>query len=165
MTTIVASISHGGIAADTRVTGDGSYYPARKVFKVERNGEESILGTAGHGALCILFVEWFKQAKRDPMKLHEMIGKDAEWRDEISILELNKNGLFYWTGWGYGEPILRDSHAVGTGGAPALEALRRGATLEDAVTSAVGHDEFSGCEVQSEYLTPPELQPKRSRRK
>lgn len=171
MTTIVASVSLGGIAADTRVTGDGSYYPARKVFKVSRtvNGqiEESILGTAGHGALCTLFVEWFKQAKRDPMRLHEMIGKDAEWRDEISILELNKGGLFYWTGWGYGEQILRDSHAVGTGGAPALEALRRGASLEDAVTSAIGHDEYSGCEVQSEYLScvPPELLPKRRRKR
>jgi ATP-dependent protease HslVU (ClpYQ) peptidase subunit len=168
LTTIVASFSLGGIAADTRVTGDNSFYPARKVFRIQHPSfGESILGTAGHGAMCILFLEWFKSAKRDPLKLHEMIGKDAEWRDEISILELNKSGLYYWTGWGYGEPILRDSHAVGSGGAPALEALRRGASLEDAVTSAMGHDEYSGCDVQSEYLScvPPELLPKKRRRR
>ena len=166
MTTVVASVSQGGISADTRVTGDQSYYPARKVFKViHPTFGESIIGTAGHGALCLVFLEWFKSPKRDPFKLHEIIGKDQELRDEISILELNHNGLFYWTGWGYGEQILRDSHAVGSGGAPALEALRRGASLEDAVTSAMGHDEYTGCEVQSEYLTPPELLPKRRRGK
>lgn len=158
MTTIVATLE--GIAADTRVTGSNSYYPARKVFRVG----DSILGTAGDGFMCLAFVEWFKNPKRVPKELHELIGKDAESRNAIDILEVNHEGIFAWNGWGYGEQILRDSHAIGSGGMAALEAIRRGASLVDAVTSAFGHDEYSGGEVQVEYLVPLELLPKRKRR-
>lgn len=157
MTTIVAT--REGIAADTRVTGAGSYYPARKVFRVG----DSILGTAGNGFMCLAFLDWFKNPKRNPRDLHELIGKETP-RDDIAVLEVNHDGIFMWDGWGYGEKILRDSHAVGTGGMAALEAIRRGASLDEAVTSAFGHDEYSGCEVQVEYLLPVELLPKRKRR-
>lgn len=160
MTTVVASVAHGGIAADTRVTGDNSFYPARKVFRVERNGRESIIGTAGHGFMCLAFLDWFRLPKRNPKDLHEIIGKEYG-RDDISILELNSEGLFAWNGWGYGERILRDSHAVGSGSQAALEALRLGVGLEDCVKRAFDHDEFTGCEVQVEYLMPKELKSKR----
>lgn len=160
MTTVVASVSLGGIAADTRVTGDNSYYPARKVFRIDHPKGESILGTAGHGFMCLAFLEWFKTPKRDPKVLHEIIGKEYD-RDGIAVLELNSTGLYAWNGWGYGEQILRDSHAIGSGGQAALEALRCGRSLEDAVTRAFDHDEFSGCEVQVEYLLPPELKSRR----
>lgn len=156
MTTLVAN--REGMAADTRVTGSNSYYPATKLFRIR----DSILGTAGNGFMCLAFVEWFKTAKRNPKDLHELIGKDYD-RDDITIMELNPDGIFMWSGWGYGERVLRDSHATGTGGMAALEALRRGASLEDAVTSAMGHDEYTGCEVQVEYLLPPELKGKRKR--
>lgn len=157
MTTIVATLD--GIAADTRVVTGNSYYPARKVFRIG----DSIVGTAGDGFMCLAFLEWFKNPKRKPKELHELIGKEYD-RNAIEILEVNRDGIYFWTGWGYGEKILRDSHAIGTGGMAALEAIRRGASLEEAVTAAHGHDEYTGEEVQVEYLLPAELSPKRKRR-
>ena len=159
MTTIVASTALGGMAADTRVATSGSYYPARKLFRIG----ESIFGTAGHGDMCLAFIHWVQTPKRDPIKLHELIGKEYE-REDISIIELNPSGIFMWSGWGFPEEVLRESHAIGTGGMAALEAIRCGKTLEDSVTAAMGHDEYTGCDIQVEYLLPPELLPKRKRR-
>lgn len=151
MTTIVASIAHGGMAADTRVTGAMVYYPASKLFRVG----ESIFGTSGHGDMCLAFIHWVKTSpKRDPMKLHELIGKEYD-RDDISILELNPSGIFRWTGWGFPEHVLREADAVGSGAQAALEALNCGKGLEESVSRAMNHDEYTGCEVQVLYLDEP----------
>lgn len=158
MTTIVANLE--GIAADTRVSGGITLYPARKLFRIG----DSILGTAGDGFMCLAFVEWFKNPKRTPKELHDLIGKDADSRSGIQVIELNREGIFVWNGWGYGEKVLREYHAIGTGGQAALQALKMGAGLEDSVTAAMSHDEYTGEEVQVEYLLPPELSPKRKRR-
>lgn len=158
MTTIVANLE--GMAADTRVTGVGSFYPAQKIFRIGG----SLVGTSGHGDACLVFVEWFKKQRRKPHELHAMLGGDIniEMRDEIRILELNKDGIFHWTGWGFGEKVLLPAYAVGSGGMPALEALRCGKSLEDAVRQAGGHDEYTGCGIQVEMLN--ETTPKRKRR-
>lgn len=145
MTTIVATLK--GMAADTRVTGPGPFYPATKIFRVG----DSLLGTAGHGFMCLAFVDWFKLPRRKPHQLHELIGREYS-RDDIDVLELNPSGIYRWNGWGYGEKVLRDHDGIGTGAMAAIEALRRGADLRAAVTAAMGHDEFTGCEVQVEML-------------
>lgn len=159
MTTIVATLE--GMAADTRVTGMGSYYPAQKVFRIRG----SLIGTSGHGDACLVFKEWFEKPRRKPHELHAMLGGDIniEMRDEIRILELNDEGIFHWTGWGFGEKVLLPAYAVGSGGMPALQAIRDGKSLEEAVTAAMGHDEYSGCGVQVEMLHPSGV-PQRRRR-
>lgn len=159
MTTIVANAE--GMAADYRVTGLGSFYPAQKIFRIRG----SLIGTSGHGDACLAFVEWFKRPRRKPEELHAILGGDInlEFRDEIRILELNDTGIYHWSGWGFGERILADAYAVGSGGMPALQALRDGKTLEEAVRAAFGHDEYTGCGVQVELLHPPGV-PQRRRR-
>lgn len=150
MTTIVASAKLGGMAADTRVTGGQVYYPAPKIFRVGK----SLFGTSGHGDMCLAFVHWAKSKSRDPLKLHELIGKEYD-RDDISILELNPQGIFRWTGWGFQERVLRDEDAIGSGAGSGLAALQCGASLEDAIRKAMDHDEYTGCHVQVEYLDQP----------
>lgn len=149
MTTIVATLE--GMAADTRVTGVGSFYPAQKIFRIR----DSLIGTSGHGDACLAFKEWFERPKRKPEDLHAILGGDInlEFRDEIRILEVNPRGIFHWTGWGFGERILAEAYAVGSGGMPALQAIRDGKSLEEAVRAAGGHDEYTGCGVQVEYLS------------
>lgn len=148
MTTIVCN--RRGMAADRRVVRHGSFYPAQKIFRVR----DSLIGTAGHGDACLVFVEWFRRLRRKPADLHAILGGETsmEWRDEIEIIELNRRGIFHWTGWGYGEKVLADSFAVGTGGMAALEALRGGKSLKAAIEAAIGHDENTGCGVQVEML-------------
>lgn len=158
MTTLAAN--RECIAADTRVVTGSSYYHATKLFRVGT----SLLGTAGEGFPCLAFVEWFKSPKRNPQVLHKIFG-DVEARDGIWIVELNPGGIHFWNGWGYRETILDDFFAVGTGGQAALEAMRHGLTPEQAIHRAIGHDENTGQPVQCEYLLPPELQPKRKRKR
>lgn len=155
MTTIVAN--REGMAADYRVTGLGSYYPAHKIFRVR----DSIIGTSGHGDACLAFVAWFRRPRRKPEELHAILGGDInlEFRDEIRILELNPRGIFHWTGWGFGERILSDAYAVGSGGMAALQSLRDGGSLEEAVRAAALHDEYTGCGVHVEYLNRRRRQP------
>jgi hypothetical protein len=157
MTTIVCNLE--GMAADTRVTGPLAYYPATKIFRIR----DSLFGTAGHGDMCLAFIHWAKAVKRDPLKLHELIGKEYD-RDDISILELNPTGIYKWSGWGFPEKVLADTAGVGSGHQAALAVLRAGKTPEEAIRIAMDHDEYTGCDVQVEYLLPPELLPKRKRK-
>ena len=157
MTTIAAN--RECLSADTRVVNGSSYYHAPKIFRVGT----SLIGTAGDGFACLAFVEWFKSPRRNPQTLHRMFGETTD-RDAIWIVELNPAGIHFWNGWGCPETILDDCFAVGTGGMAALEAMRRGATPEEAVLAATKHDENSGAPIQTEWLLPPELLPKRKRR-
>jgi ATP-dependent protease HslVU (ClpYQ) peptidase subunit len=111
----------------------------------------------------LAFVEWFRSPKRKPTALHEVLGgsQNVHMRDEISILELAPDGIFYWSGWGYREEILADNYAVGSGGMAALAALRSGKNLEEAVATAIGIDEYTGCEIQVMYLNDPAYKKKR----
>lgn len=157
MTTI--AFNRECIAADTRVITGGSYYHADKIFRVGN----SLLGTAGDGDACLIFVEWFKSPKRNPLQLHKLLGEGFE-RCDIHIAEINPGGIYLWSGWGVGEKINEPFYAIGSGGTAALEAMRNDHSPEEAVKRAIAHDENTGSPVQVEYLLPPELLPKRKRR-
>ena len=147
------------MAADTRVTVDGGVpYPATKLFRVG----ESIFGTAGHGDMCLVMIEWLK-GTRNKNVLYKLWG-DYD-RDEISLMELNPKGLFLWTGWGVPEQIRGAKHfAIGSGQQAALKGLDRDETPEEAVRGAVDYDIYTGNPIQVEYLIPRELL-KRGKRK
>ena len=70
-----------------------------------------------------------------------------------------------WSGWGVAEKVNDPFYAIGSGGMAALEAMRSGFTPEEAVRRAISHDENTGSPIQTEYLLPPELAPKRRRKK
>lgn len=146
MTTIVANLE--GMAADTRVSEEGApFYQATKIFRIGN----SLFGTAGHGDMCLVMVEWLKTAQRSRMALYK------QWadydRDQLVLLELRLPGeLYRWTGWGLPERILSERWAVGSGATAALTALDHGADLEEAVKAATEYDQYSGAPIQVEML-------------
>lgn len=158
MTTICVDASNGVMAADRRVVTASSFYNADKIFRVGH----SLFGTAGSGMQCLAFIEWVK-GKRNPLLLHKLMGEYD--REGIIILELNPLGIFVWDGWGYPERVVNDRFmAVGSGSMAALEAMRHGATAEEAVKRAMAHDESTGGEIQVCYLDEPTI-PIKKRRK
>ena len=157
MTTL--AINREGIAADTRVVTGGSYWHENKIFRVGN----SLLATAGDGFGCLAFLAWYQSPRRNPLELQKQFVEHD--RDSVIIFELNPGGIHAWNGWGYPAKLNDDCYAGGSGGMAALEAMRRGATPEEAVRSAIQHDENSGSPIQVEWLLPPELLPKRRKRK
>ncbi len=146
MTTVAANFE--SMAADTRVTCEnGSHYPAAKIFRVG----ESLFGTAGHGDMCLVMVEWLR-GTRNKSVLYKLWG-DYD-RDEISLLELNPRGLFLWTGWGCPEPILLKHFAIGSGQQAALKGLDKGESPHDAVKGASDYDIYTHAPIQVEMLVP-----------
>lgn len=161
MTTIAVSKSEGVMAADTRVVTGGSYYHAAKIFRIG----DTLWGTAGAAFPCLAVIEWLKTPKRNPILLHRAFA-DYD-RDDVLLVGLGPDGICLLNGWGVCERLLDSEQflAIGSGGMAALEALRSGATAEDAIKRAMTHDEATGGQVQVEYLLPPELLPKRRKRR
>ena len=159
MTTIAVSKAEGVMAADTRVISGGSYYHTAKIFRIG----DTLWGTAGAAFPCLAVIEWLKTPKRSPFLLHRAFA-DYD-RDDVLLVGLGPDGISLVNGWGVFETVLDDTIAIGSGGMAALEALRSGATAEDAIKRAMTHDEATGGQVQVEYLLPPELLPKRRRKR
>jgi hypothetical protein len=163
VTTVVASVAHGCIAADTRITGEGSI---ANIKKLHRMPDGSIVGLAGDVITAFTFLKWWVGPKtaKDYDKLHKTFSEDS--RSAFTLLELSDSGLALIDGWGTRVPLLDREYALGTGGAIALSHVRKGMTPEDAIRETPGLDECSGfcMEPDVEYLIPPELQPKRTRR-
>ena len=144
------------MAADTRVSTEGAHYHANKIFRIG----VSLFGTAGHGDMGLVMIDWLKTA-RNRQTLYKQLG-DYE-RSEVMLIELNPGGIYLWTGWGVPEKLNDARFAIGSGHMAALAALDRGDSPEDAVRGATHYDQYSGEPVQVEWLLPPEL--KRTRRK
>ena len=146
MTTIVCN--RKGMAADTRVSIEGCvYYHAPKIFKI-RN---SLFGTAKDGMMCLVIIEWLKTKDRNPLKLYEHWTDETD-RSDAWVLELDKNGIYLWDGWGMREQLLDQRYAIGSGSKIAITLLDEGKTLEEAVEGAIKLDQYSGNPIQSEYL-------------
>lgn len=158
MTTIAAN--HECMAADTRVSDEntGMSYPATKIFRVG----QSLFGTAGHGSMCLVMIEWLK-TNRNRQTLYKQWA-DYE-REQIWILELNPRGLFLWDGWGVPEQVRRKSFAIGSGAKAALALLDKGDTPEEAIKGATNYDFYTAPPVDCEWLLPPELKLKTRRKR
>lgn len=159
MTTIAVCKTEGVMAADTRVVTGGSFYHATKIFRIG----DHLWGTAGAAFPCLAVIEWLKSPKRSPFLLHRAFADQD--RDDVLLVGLGPEGICLLNGWGVFETVLDDKLAIGSGGTAALEAMRSGATAEEAVRRAMSHDECTGGHVQVEYLLPPELLPKRRKRR
>lgn len=158
MTTIAANLEC--MSADTRVSCEtGQHYPATKIFRVG----ESLFGTAGHSMMCLIMIDWLK-TNRNRQRLYKEWSEENYYREEVWLLELNPRGLFLWDGWGVPEPILTDRMAIGSGAKSALAALTLGSTPENAVKIAAGIDIYTNPPIQTEWLLPKELQPKKRKR-
>lgn len=167
MTTIVASVSHGCIASDTRMTGEVAI---GNISKLRRVGD-CVYGIAGCIDPAFLFLEWLerlnpKESYRKRIEaLHKMLGPDD--RDSFTAIELSDSGLSYWSGWGVRVPLKDQIWGTGTGAAIAISHVKRGMDPQEAIRAAMLEDECSGVidEPEVMYLLPPELLPKRRRGK
>lgn len=134
------------MAADQRVVTGGAFHHEDKIFRVGT----SLFGTAGHGSIVLVMLEWLKSPARNRLQLYKLIPEDQ--RDEISLLELNPGGLYRWDGWGVACRVNDSFHAVGSGSMVALQKMRDGGTPKDAVYAATQLDEATGPPIQVEYL-------------
>ena len=157
MTTI--AVNRECMAADTRVTTGASYYHSPKIFRIG----DTLWGTAGDAFACLAVIDWLKTPKRSPFLLHRAFADHD--RDSVLLVGLGPEGITLLTGWGTFERVLDDQIAIGSGSMAALEAMRHGSDPEMAVKRAMTHDECTGGHVQVEYLLPPELLPKRRKRR
>lgn len=157
MTTIAANLEC--MAADTRVSDEttGGHYPATKIFRVG----QSLFGTAGHGSMCLVMIEWLKTA-RNRQTLYKQWA-DYE-REQIWLIELNPKGIFLWDGWGCPEQVHRKNYAIGSGAKAALALLNKGSDPEEAVKGAADCDMYTASPIECQYLLPPELT-RRTKRK
>ena len=153
VTTVVASVDHGCMAADQRVTSEGAICHVSKIVRI---GDE-LYGIAGEVMPAFLFLEWVKSPKRKRETLHKMI--DAEHRSNFSVLVLSDDGLSIMDGWGVKVPLLDESYGIGSGAAIALSHLRRGMKPWEAIGQSPELDEGSGLfgDPQVEFLVPQDL--------
>ena len=152
MTCVVAN--RECMAGDTRVTSGGPICHARKLHRVG----DSIFGIAGDIMIALTVIAWLN-TKRDKAQLYKLIPESH--RDSVEILELSRDGLACWNGWGVRMPILDNAYGVGTGAMSALQALKRGLTPEQAVSETFDLDECSGGLVEVEHLE--QKKPRRKR--
>lgn len=133
MTTIVASVKHRSMAADSKCTVGDLSFPSVKIYRI--NG--ALVGAAGDGAQCHSFLGWLRNQTRKRPDL-----------DDFEALVLNEDGLFYYERDCIPNPVRRDYHAIGSGAGPALAALICGKTLKRAVEIACEVDSQSGGPVE-----------------
>lgn len=159
MTTSAANLEC--LAADQRMTSGNA--PAR-IRKIRRIGD-SLYAGAGNVSLIVVFLDWLEAPKKNlgeaRIRLYRLISEDQ--RHEFEVLELSPTGLALWDGWGARVPLLDKFYAIGSGSLSAMQAMKRGAAPEEAVSETFSLDECSGGTVECEYLLPPELRGKRKR--
>ena len=153
MTTVVASVDHGCMVADQRVTSEGAICHVSKVVRIQ----DELYGIAGEVMPAFLFLEWIKTPKRKRESLHKMI--EADHRSNFSVLILGDEGLFLMDGWGVRVPLLDESYGIGSGASIALSHMRRGMKPWEAVKQSPELDEGSGVfgEPQVEFLLPEDI--------
>lgn len=147
MTTIVADVRRGIVAADSLITTYSSLTAYRTAKLFRHNG--SIYGGAGDVAAGYKFQRWVLDGmpKRERPKFHDL----AE--DDFTVLELCKDGLFMWDTSIVREPVSEDVYAVGSGSKIALYCIKvREMSAEDAILEAAKVDLHTAGPVQTLVL-------------
>ena len=144
MTTIAASLDHGIMASDSKVTLEhkGIDYPA---VKIVRGKGGRLVGAAGHGGDCTRFLKWAAGGfnEKEP-KWAEVDGEE----DSVIGLVMDEKAIYVWTqGDPEPEAISGRFYAVGSGGKAARAAMELGADPVKAVEIA--------CKVDANYSALP----------
>lgn len=132
MTTILASMKHRVMVADSLISGGGPGFRSQKIFSV--NGK--LVGFSGHVTHALKFIEWLKHGT--PMNL----AYDKE-DNTFDVLVMDGGFLYYYdkelTPITVNDPI----YAIGSGAAYAIGAIDAGASPKRAVEIAVSRDDQS----------------------
>lgn len=146
MTTIV--YRDGVLASDSQVTaGDARKFRCEKLYRVEVQGVEAIVGLAGGSFDGLAFLDWLVGELAEPPQ--RLIDGEADF----TAVVLNKHGLFEYDKWCRPDKVLETFYAVGSGAGPALGAMHMGATARQAVDVACRIDPFSGGKIVEMSLT------------
>lgn len=135
MTTIVADARAGVMVSDSKCTGNGSWVPLTKVFRV--NGD--LFGFAGGVNEREKWLKWHRNGRKGVRpKLESFEG--LLLKPDGTLYELCPDGLEML--------IERGFHAVGSGGPAALGAMLAGKDAKAAVEIACLIDTHSGGEIR-----------------
>lgn len=133
MTTIFADAKTGVMVSDSKCSGDGSWYPVTKVFRV---GDE-LVGIAGSLKEGRAWLKWYAAGKKGVRpKLESFVA-----------LSLRKEGLYELCNDGLELLVERGFLGVGSGGPCATAAFMAGASPVRAVEIACLVDLGSGGDV------------------
>ena len=142
MTTIV--VRDGVMAGDTCATfssdssGAGDTVgPCKKIYRVKNSSfGQCLVGLAGDSMPGIVFLEWFKNARRRKPAVDLTESK-------FTALVLCADGLFEFDGWCVPDPAEGPFYAIGTGAKAAYGALHMGANAKQAVEVACKVDPYT----------------------
>jgi ATP-dependent protease HslVU (ClpYQ) peptidase subunit len=137
LTTIVASMKHKLMAADSKCGGEpGIPFRTQKIFRVE----EKLIGFAGAAMHAIKFIEWLRHGT--PMSL-------VYDKDECTFDALVMDGgfLLYYDNELVPLIVNEPYYAIGSGAAYAIGAMDAGASPKRAVELAAKRDDNSGLPV------------------
>lgn len=129
MTTCIAT--RIGIWSDTKCSYS-EHFRTRKLFKIG----DSLFGGAGDLENYIRFIR-ARKTNTEPKFT----------KDEIDVIELNKEGLFLWGRGLVPIEILDEYYVTGSGSAYALGALDMGATPVEAIKIAAKYDHMTNSDV------------------
>lgn len=141
MTTIVASVKHGCMCSDSRMTSGHAMVNSRKL---ERIGG-SLWGGAGDAEAIEEFFIWAR-GNFDKKAIPQWKGED---RPEFEMIELGSAGIRLWSSRCVPIPVDNEFWAIGSGGLAAMGALYAGKKPQDAVRIAILCDEYSGGAVRT----------------
>jgi ATP-dependent protease HslVU (ClpYQ) peptidase subunit len=132
MTTILASMKHRVMVADSNVSGGGPAFKGRKIFEVDGK----LVGIAGHLMHALKFVRWLKHGT--DMSLHY-----DEKACTFDALVMDGDTIYYYDNELIPVIVEDEITAIGSGSAFAIGAIDAGASPRQAVEIACERDEGS----------------------
>ena len=126
------------ISADRQASSDCWAYPVSKLFKLQWNGFDCILGVVGHYQDGLLVRDWLQNGGEKPV-----VDKDtfAALLVKKGICCRMEDKLVMWS--------VEAPHAIGSGRDFALAVMECGKTAEEAVIIATKFDPGSGLDVDT----------------
>ena len=135
MTTILASMKHRVMVADSHVSSGGSGFKTQKIFRVN----DKLVGFSGVLSHALKFIEWMKHGT--PLNLAQS-AKDGDTSFEALVMD---GGFLYYYDQELVPATIDDPiYAIGSGSDYALGAIDAGATPKRAVEIACARDDSSG---------------------
>ena len=128
MTVIAASLKNLMMASDSRMNIGDANFPCQKIFKIGN----MLVGAAGTSTAINTFFKYLEDLQKNKKTKRPEL--DAE--SELEALVMDAEGIYYYEHDCVPTKILREYHAIGCGGSPALAALMCGKNPEQAVRIA-----------------------------
>jgi ATP-dependent protease HslVU (ClpYQ) peptidase subunit len=138
VTTILASMKHRVMVADSRCSGGGSHFRTQKIFRVG----DKLIGCCGTTMHAKKFIEWMMHGT--PVSF--VYDKEDQ---TFQALVMDGGFLLYYDNELVPITVDEPFFAIGSGSAYAIGAMDAGASPQRAVELAILRDECSGPPIVS----------------